>query len=141
MKLYFFLKVSSTELVQEIHQMLMDREETCHRTCFSLQLDGVTMDNFAELKTIEGLKDGSVIKVMEGINLNLMCFKLASLLVPSWPLMLVNLIKSSSYCSGNVWVPNAFDICIISYLYTKSDYLPIFCYVGRYSHFVYRYTK
>lgn len=46
--------------------MLMDREETCHRTCFSLQLDGVTMDNFAELKTIEGLKDGSVIKVIEG---------------------------------------------------------------------------
>lgn len=46
--------------------MLMDREETCHRTCFSLQLDGVTMDNFAELKTIEGLKDGSVIKVVEG---------------------------------------------------------------------------
>ena len=58
--------MSSTELVQEIHQMLMDREETCHRTCFSLQLDGVTMDNFAELKTIEGLKDGSVIKVVEG---------------------------------------------------------------------------
>ena len=25
------------ELVQEIHQLLMDREDTCHRTCFSLQ--------------------------------------------------------------------------------------------------------
>ena len=53
------------ELVQEIHQLLMDREETCHRTCFSLQLSGQTLDNFAELKTIEGLKDGSVIKVVE----------------------------------------------------------------------------
>lgn len=51
------------ELVQEIHQVLMDREDTCHRTCFSLQLDGVTLDNFAELKNIEGLKEGSVIKV------------------------------------------------------------------------------
>ncbi|GFQ78441.1 clustered mitochondria protein homolog [Trichonephila clavata] len=61
----FEIQVSSTELVQEIHQMLMDREETCHRTCFSLQLDGVTMDNFAELKTIEGLGEGSVIKVVE----------------------------------------------------------------------------
>lgn len=61
----FDIQVSSTELVQEIHQMLMDREETCHRTCFSLQLDGVTMDNFSELKTIEGLKEGSVIKVVE----------------------------------------------------------------------------
>lgn len=50
---------------QEIHQLLMDREDTCHRTCFSLQLDGNTLDNFAELKNIEGLKDGSIIKVVE----------------------------------------------------------------------------
>lgn len=51
------------EMVQEIHQLLMDREDTCHRTCFSLQLNGTTLDNFAELKNIEGLKEGSVIKV------------------------------------------------------------------------------
>jgi len=43
----------------------MDREDTCHRTCFSLQLDGTTLDNFAELKTVEGLKEGSLIKVVE----------------------------------------------------------------------------
>merc|ERR1712062_937555 len=53
------------ELVQEIHQLLMDREETCHRTCFSLQLNGNTLDNFAELKSIEGLTDGAVLKVVE----------------------------------------------------------------------------
>jgi protein TIF31 len=53
------------ELVQEIHHLLMDREDTCHRTCFSLQLDGITLDNFTELKNIEGLKEGSVIKVVE----------------------------------------------------------------------------
>ena len=81
------------ELVQEIHQLLMDREDTCHRTCFSLQLNGNSLDNFAELKTVEGrelskysiiflydactfvksgfnlfllgLQDGSVIKVVE----------------------------------------------------------------------------
>lgn len=59
------IQVSSMELVQEIHQLLMDREDSCHRTCFSLQLDGNTLDNFAELKNVEGLKDGSVIKVVE----------------------------------------------------------------------------
>jgi protein TIF31 len=59
------IQVSSMELVQEIHQLLMDREDTCHRTCFSLQLDGVTLDNFAELKNVEGLKEGSIIKVVE----------------------------------------------------------------------------
>ena len=52
------------EMVQEIHQLLMDREDTCHRTCFCLQLNGVSLDNFAELKNIEGLKEGSVIKVI-----------------------------------------------------------------------------
>lgn len=66
----FDLQVTSMELVQEIHQMLMDKEETCHRTCFSLQLDGQVLDNFTELKSIEGLKDGSVIKVVEGILIN-----------------------------------------------------------------------
>ena len=55
------------ELVQEIHQLLMDREDTCHRTCFSLQLDSVTLDNFAELKNIDGLKEGSIIKVVEDL--------------------------------------------------------------------------
>ncbi|RUS81427.1 hypothetical protein EGW08_010811 [Elysia chlorotica] len=61
----FELPVSSMELVQEIHQVLMDREDTCQRTCFSLQLDGQTMDNFSELKSIDGLKEGSTIKVVE----------------------------------------------------------------------------
>lgn len=50
-----YLQVSSMELVQEIHQLLMDREDTCHRTCFSLQLNGNSLDNFAELKTVEGM--------------------------------------------------------------------------------------
>lgn len=61
----FDIQVSSMELVQEIHQLLMEREDTCHRTCFSLQLDGNTLDNFAELKNVEGLTDGSIIKVVE----------------------------------------------------------------------------
>jgi len=61
----FDLPVTSSELVQEIHQVLMDKEETCHRTCFSLQLEGNILDNFTELKNIENLKDGSLLKVIE----------------------------------------------------------------------------
>ncbi|KAF7234025.1 hypothetical protein EG68_08716 [Paragonimus skrjabini miyazakii] len=49
---------NSFELVQEIHRVLMDREETCGCTCFSLTLNGQTLDMFAELKTIQGLADG-----------------------------------------------------------------------------------
>lgn len=62
----FVDQVSPQEMVQEIHQVLMDREDTCHRTCFSLQLDGNVLDNFAELKSIEGLQEGSLLKVVEG---------------------------------------------------------------------------
>lgn len=62
----FVNQVSPQEMVQEIHQVLMDREDTCHRTCFSLQLDGNVLDNFAELKSIEGLQEGSLLKVVEG---------------------------------------------------------------------------
>ncbi|XP_060704009.1 clustered mitochondria protein homolog isoform X2 [Hemiscyllium ocellatum] len=61
----FDLQVSPQEMVQEIHQVLMDREDTCHRTCFSLQLDGNVLDNFSELKSIEGLQEGSNLKVVE----------------------------------------------------------------------------
>nr|XP_027202983.1 clustered mitochondria protein homolog [Dermatophagoides pteronyssinus] len=61
----FDLQVSPVELVQEINHQLIDREDTCHRTCFSLQLDGVTLDNFSELKNIDGLKEGSMIRVIE----------------------------------------------------------------------------
>lgn len=61
------MQVSPQEMVQEIHQVLMDREDTCHRTCFSLQLDGNVLDNFAELKSIEGLQEGSMLKVVEGM--------------------------------------------------------------------------
>jgi protein TIF31 len=63
----FDLPVTSSELVQEIHQVLMDKEETCHRTCFSLQLDGIVLDNFTELKNIENIKEGSLLKVIEGL--------------------------------------------------------------------------
>ena len=52
--------------MQEIHQMLMNKQETCNRTCFSLKLDGVSMEKFCELKTIESLKEGSIIKLVEG---------------------------------------------------------------------------
>ena len=54
-------------MVQELHQLLKDREDTCHRTCFSLQFNGTTLDNFSELKNIENLKEGSEIKIVEGM--------------------------------------------------------------------------
>ncbi|XP_038565524.1 clustered mitochondria protein homolog [Micropterus salmoides] len=61
----FQLQVSGQLLVAELHQVLMEHEITCHRTCYSLQLGGITLDNLAELSSIEGIQDGAVIKVVE----------------------------------------------------------------------------
>lgn len=46
--------------------MLMDTEEQCHRTCFSLNVDGTTLDAYTELKNIAGMKEGAEIRVLEG---------------------------------------------------------------------------
>ncbi|XP_028396427.1 clustered mitochondria protein homolog [Dendronephthya gigantea] len=59
------IQISSHETVQDIRQVVLDRQESCFRTCVSLYFDGKRLDDFAELHTIEGLKDESVIKVVE----------------------------------------------------------------------------
>ncbi|KAM4620387.1 clustered mitochondria protein homolog [Polymixia lowei] len=61
----FELQVSSQMLVAELHQVLMDHELTCHRTCFSLQLGGAALDNLTELRSIQGIQEGVLIKVVE----------------------------------------------------------------------------
>ncbi|XP_024122380.1 clustered mitochondria protein homolog [Oryzias melastigma] len=61
----FDLQVSAQMLVSELQQALMDHEVTCHRTCFSLQLEGATLDSGVELRSIQGVQDGALIKVVE----------------------------------------------------------------------------
>lgn len=61
----FELQVSTGELVNDLRGYITDREDCCHRTCFSLQYNGIPMDHFAELRSVEGLKDHSVFKVVE----------------------------------------------------------------------------
>ncbi|GAA6219837.1 clustered mitochondria protein homolog isoform X2 [Lates japonicus] len=61
----FELQVSGQMLVAELHQVLMDHEITCHRTCFSLQLGGTTLDSLTELRSIQGLHEGALIKLVE----------------------------------------------------------------------------
>lgn len=47
--------------------MLMDREDTCHRTCFSLHLDGNMLDHFSvELRSVRAVS--SVLRVVEGLS-------------------------------------------------------------------------
>ena len=55
---------------------ITDREDCCHRTCFSLQFNGVPLDHFAELRSIEGLKDGVTLKVVEEVRFFKFCLSL-----------------------------------------------------------------
>ncbi|KJH46399.1 hypothetical protein DICVIV_07522 [Dictyocaulus viviparus] len=61
----FDLQINNAEMVQELHQVLLERESTCHKTCFSLQLNGVSLDNFTEIRAVADLVDGSVLHVVE----------------------------------------------------------------------------
>uniref|UniRef100_A0A8D3BCA0 Clustered mitochondria protein homolog n=1 Tax=Scophthalmus maximus TaxID=52904 RepID=A0A8D3BCA0_SCOMX len=61
----FELQVSGQMLVAELHQVLMDHEVTCHRTRFSLQLGGVVLDSLTELRSVQGIQDGALIKLVE----------------------------------------------------------------------------
>uniref|UniRef100_A0A1I7YE19 Clustered mitochondria protein homolog n=1 Tax=Steinernema glaseri TaxID=37863 RepID=A0A1I7YE19_9BILA len=59
------VQVNVGEMAQELQQLLLERESTCHRTCFTLQFEGKPIDGFTELRNVENLKDGSTIKVVE----------------------------------------------------------------------------
>ncbi|PAV89519.1 hypothetical protein WR25_22097 isoform G [Diploscapter pachys] len=61
----FDLQVNTSEMIQELHQVLLEREATCHRTCFSLQLNGQTLDCFTDIRNIPDIVDGSVLQVVE----------------------------------------------------------------------------
>ena len=60
---------SVQDSVQDLRQVVLDRPESCYRTSFSLQVNGVRLDDFAELHMIDCLKDGVSIKVVEGIKI------------------------------------------------------------------------
>ncbi|CAI2348397.1 unnamed protein product [Caenorhabditis sp. 36 PRJEB53466] len=61
----FDLHLSDNELVQELYQTLLDREATCHRTCFSLYLNGTPVDNYSEVRAVPGFVDGCTLNVVD----------------------------------------------------------------------------
>ncbi|XP_041095955.1 clustered mitochondria protein homolog [Polyodon spathula] len=61
----FELQVRCRELAQSLLQALGEHEETCQRTCYSLQLQGVALDPLSELGAVEGLTPGAVLRLIE----------------------------------------------------------------------------
>lgn len=115
----YYIQFSFQDNVQDMRQVVLDRSESCYRTCFSLWHDGVRLDDFAELHMIEGLKENSIIKVVEGIlklyqensdtlkfgiNIHIYCsFK------SSWPLAKFHWFETSLMLCFDSWHVRFFE--------------------------------
>jgi protein TIF31 len=59
------VQICDTDIVQELYQMLLERDTTCHRTCFRLYYKGNPLDQFTEIRNIPNIEDQSVFSVIE----------------------------------------------------------------------------
>jgi len=55
------LQVMGTELVQELRQFLVERNKSVYRACIRLYHKGTRLEEFMEIASIKGMRDGSVI--------------------------------------------------------------------------------
>ncbi|XP_047447162.1 clustered mitochondria protein homolog [Mugil cephalus] len=61
----FELQVHGFWLVQDAVMALLSKNEVCPRSHFSLSFAGATLDPFAELQSLKGLKGGSILRLVE----------------------------------------------------------------------------
>ena len=59
--------MSPREMVHDLLQFSVEAPECRHRTCLSIRLNGKKIDNFVELGSVEGLKSGCTIELVEGV--------------------------------------------------------------------------
>nr|CAD2151370.1 unnamed protein product [Meloidogyne enterolobii] len=59
------VQISDGDIVQELYQMLLEKDSTCHRTCFRLYYEGNPLDQFTEIKNIPNIQDQVVFTVVE----------------------------------------------------------------------------
>lgn len=60
------LQLSSNDTVQDVKQIVYDRQETSYRTSLSAQFEGKKLEDYLDLSSVEGLQNNSVIKFIEG---------------------------------------------------------------------------
>ena len=62
------LQLSSNDTVQDVKQIVYDRQETSYRTSLSAQFEGKKLEDYLDLSSVEGLQNNSVIKFIEGLH-------------------------------------------------------------------------
>lgn len=53
-------------MVQELYHLLLERDHTCHRTCFKIYYENKPLDHFVEIRNITNIKTRAVFHVVEG---------------------------------------------------------------------------
>ncbi|KAL3103177.1 hypothetical protein niasHS_002363 [Heterodera schachtii] len=59
------VQIGESDIIQELYHMLLERDSTCHRTCFKLYYEGTALDNYTELRNVPDIKDNAVMRVVE----------------------------------------------------------------------------
>lgn len=54
-------------MVQELYHVLLERDTTCHRTCFKIYYESKPLDHFVEIRNIANIKPDSTFYVVEGL--------------------------------------------------------------------------
>ena len=58
--------MSSKDTVHDLSQLLLEKPESCYRTCTSAWHNKKRLDDFCELGAVDGLKQGDIVELVEG---------------------------------------------------------------------------
>lgn len=72
-KTVYRIQIGDTDICQELYHTILEKENTCHRTCFRIYYQDLPLDHFTEIKNIPDIKNNAVFRIVEGIFLTFSC--------------------------------------------------------------------
>ena len=60
--------MSTRDTVHDLSQLLLERAESCYRTCTSAWHNKKRLDDFCELGMVEDLGQGDPVELIEGVS-------------------------------------------------------------------------
>lgn len=59
------IRIGDTDICQELYHTILEKENTCHRTCFRIYYQDLPLDHFTEIKNIPDIKNNAVFRIVE----------------------------------------------------------------------------
>ena len=66
LKFLHSFQLTSRDTVHDLLQYALERPECCYRTALSVRHKGKRLDDFFEIGSVEGLRDGDTVELVEG---------------------------------------------------------------------------